>query len=115
MRLEREQVADARLVVATAVVDDEHRSGRRFADDLENHVDAAQVRHRRRLALHGATRQHRPQGERWGGHAQPHEGIHDGAGGERGLGEVQRGGEVGGVAHALDSALSGCACARLGL
>ena len=43
VRLERDEVADARLVGSPAVVDDEHGSRRRVVDHLEEHVDGAEV------------------------------------------------------------------------
>jgi hypothetical protein len=84
--LEHHEVAEARLVVATAVVDDQHAAGCRPLDARQQHVDAAQVGDGARRTAEQPPREQRHQvgGRKPQGHPEPHAGVGDGGGRNRG-------------------------------
>ncbi len=84
-RLEQEQIADARLVLAAAVIDHQHGSRRRIVDRFEDHVDAAEVGHRlgRTRERPALEERHEAGGTLPDGQPEAEGRVGDGGGGDR--------------------------------
>ena len=81
-RFENHQVAEARLVVAAAIVDDQHTAGCRPLDAREQNVDAAQMGDgaRRTAERPPGEQRHELRGRESQRHPEPHAGVGDGRG-----------------------------------